>query len=211
MLGKTCYLTSSHFSLQAYHLKSWRSLSYFYVPSLRFLHSVAPFSDTFLSYHPFFYSNTHSLSLLLSFMSDAILDMVTWALRLLKKGEGERMSKVEESDVTSQSCWQCVLCSALPNPMLKNRKNRPHSSKQLPKPPQHESRGETAGGIQALIPVLIIHLRFDAASEMLLKHTQTLCSVWIQGTSTENWYMITSIQYISLTSLFKFCSKVWRN
>lgn len=70
------------------------------------------------------------------------------------------MSKVEESDVTSQSCWQCVLCSALPNPMLKNKKNWPHSSKQLPKPPQHESRGETAVGIQALIPVLIIPLRF---------------------------------------------------
>lgn len=43
------------------------------------------------------------------------------------------MSEVEEeSDVTSQSCWQHVLCSALANPMPKNREIRPRSSKQLP-------------------------------------------------------------------------------
>ncbi len=145
MLGKTCYLTSSHISLQASHLKTWWRLSYFYVPS----HSVAPFSDAFLSSHPLFLLR-HALTLPLAVWCDTRQGYMS---PKAADGEGEEMSEVEErSDVTSQKCWQHVLCSALANTMPKKREIRPRSSKQLPKHPRHESWGKTAGGIQSAGP-----------------------------------------------------------
>ncbi len=146
MLGKTCYLTSSHISLQASHLKLGGDCLTFMSPHILWPPSLTHFSALTL----FFYSDTHSLSHLLS---DAILDRVTWAPRLQMEREKKWGSEVEErSDVTSQRCWQHVLCSALANTMPKKREIRPRSSKQLPKHPRHESWGETAGGIQSAGP-----------------------------------------------------------
>lgn len=124
-------------------------------PRFRFSHFVAPFSDAFLSYHPLFLLQ-HALSLPLAvwyhtrqgYMSPKAVEKA-WG----KRNEWVKWRRRATWLHRAAGSVSCVLPSL--TRCRENRKIRPHSSKQLPKPPWHESRGETAGGIQSAGPSIL--------------------------------------------------------